>query len=109
MPFLTERMKNERVLEICAICGSSDLYRMKDFNRKLGLFILVLGIALSFFTYGVSLLLVTIIDWWLYKKVGELAVCYKCQALYRGYALDNIPAFNLVLFDHYRSRVRANG
>ena len=38
----------------CLACGSERLFVQKDFNRKLGVAIVVVGAALSPWTYGAS-------------------------------------------------------
>jgi hypothetical protein len=88
----------------CPACGTEHLFRQKDFNRKLGIGLLVLGIALAYWTYGISLLAVTLIDWLLYKNVGEVGCCYRCQAQIRKtHQIKNLAPFDLKLHDYYRS------
>ena len=88
----------------CPACGTEHLYRQRDFNRKLGIGLLVLGIALAYWTYGVSLAVVTLIDWLLYKKVGEVGCCYRCHAQLRKSAeVSKIAPFDLKLHDYYKS------
>lgn len=36
-------------------------------------------------TYGLSLPVFALFDWWLYRKVPMLTVCYRCGAEYRGF------------------------
>ena len=91
-------------LEQCPICGARHLYRQKDFNRKLGLTMIAIGAFLSYWTYGLSLVIVALIDWLIYKRVGEVGVCYQCQSVFRGLeTLKDIPPFKLELHDYYRS------
>lgn len=73
-----------RELRQCAVCGSTRLYRQRDFNRFLGLAVIVVGAVLVPFTYGISLPVVFLIDLILYRRVAEMAVCYLCRAEYRG-------------------------
>lgn len=95
---------NGTTINQCAACGTEHLFRQRDFNRTLGIALLVLGVALAYWTYGISLLVVTIIDWLLYRMVGEVGCCYRCEAQYRNSKLvDEIPAFDLKLHDYYRS------
>lgn len=72
----------------CPFCDARHFYRQKDFNPVLGLGIVVLGAALVPFTYGLSLPVLALLDWWLYRRVGEVAICYKCRAEFRGFALS---------------------
>jgi len=91
-------------LSQCPLCGCAHLYRRKDFNRKLGIAILVLGIGLAYWTYALSLVAVTLLDWLLFRRVGEVACCYLCEAVFRDVAgIPRLEPFNLVLHDHYRA------
>src|SRR5688572_21626400 len=64
----------------CPVCETEHVYKQKDFNRKLGVMLLVFGVIGSYWTYGLSLLVVTGFDWWLYRHVGEVGLCYRCHA-----------------------------
>jgi len=100
----TEKFVNTSELDQCPVCGCIHLYRQKDFNRNLGIVLVVLGIALAYFTYGVSLLVVTLLDWWLYRRVKEIVLCYQCKTIFRDYASTrSIDPFNLVLHDYYKN------
>ncbi len=103
-PNATELFKESFQFNQCPHCGAAHLYRQKDFNRKLGITLLAVGIGLSFFTYGISLLLVTIIDAWLYKKVGNVGCCYSCKSQFRNSPkVDNLEPFDLELHDYYQN------
>lgn len=78
----------EETVVSCTGCGAPDLYIQKDFNRKLALAIVGIGCVLSFWTYGLSLLVVALIDWLLYRRVSWMTVCYRCRAAYRGFRLN---------------------
>lgn len=99
----TENLTKHGALNQCPLCGSEHLFRQKDFNRKVGVAILAVGVVLAFWTYGISLLIVTIIDWLIARGVGEVGICYRCRACYRGSSVENLPGFNLSLHDYYRS------
>jgi predicted RNA-binding Zn-ribbon protein involved in translation (DUF1610 family) len=100
-------------IDTCAVCGHDSLYIQKDFNRALGLLIVVIGVGLSiyFFAGGrpVSAMLALVgmatLDTAIYLAVGEVAVCYACHAIYRGF--DRNPQhepFNLELLEKYGGR-----
>ncbi|NBX77200.1 MAG: hypothetical protein EBQ92_11645 [Proteobacteria bacterium] len=100
----TESFLNQKQLDQCPLCGSAHLYRRKDFNQKLGIVLVVLGVALAYFTYGVSLLIVTFIDFFLVRKVKEVGVCYQCKTEFRNSPLvAGLEPFDLELFDYYRN------
>jgi hypothetical protein len=77
----------------CWVCGNDELYIQKDFNRELGLMI-VLGSAMIVFlvmllidhVFGIACLLgIAIVDWIIYKLLADVTVCYLCQTVYRGF------------------------
>ena len=80
------------------------MYRRKDFNQKLGILLVVVGVLLAYFTYGLSLLGVTLIDFFLFRKVREVGICYQCHAEFRkSLLIDQLVPFDLELFDYYRN------
>lgn len=101
--YCTDLLIEKDILNQCPACGCAHLFRQKDFNRTLGVLILILGIGFSYLTYGISLLLVTVLDLFLYFRVKEVAVCYGCSAVFRGFkGIPKLEPFQLVLHDHYR-------
>src|SRR4029450_11470274 len=81
----------------CVACGHDTLYVQKDFNRNVGVAIVVLGslVSLFFFSrsqpiYGMLALFASAAVYFLiYSLVGEVTVCYSCHTIYRG--LDKNP------------------
>ena len=67
----------------CAICGSEHLYRQRDFNRAWGCALVALGAALVPWTYGLSFVVLAVVDWWFYRRLAESVVCYRCDTVYR--------------------------
>ena len=65
--------------EQCSFCNCREFYKRKDFNQNLGCFFVVIGSILLPFTYGISLVVVLIIDMLLHKYIDEVIVCYKCK------------------------------
>ena len=72
-------------LKNCALCNHDFFYGEKDFPKILRFTFLGIGIGLSFFTYGLSLLICGILDWILYRTLPMVRVCYQCQSEYRGF------------------------
>jgi len=74
-------------------CGHDALYVQRDFNRTLGLAIVIVGSLLSvvFFYRSeplyamLALVAMAIADLLIYLVVGEVTVCYACHAVYRGF------------------------
>jgi hypothetical protein len=90
-------------LEACVVCGYDRLFAQKDFNRKLGLVIVLIGAALSPWTYGLSLLAFMGFDYALYRFVPEITVCYGCDAIHRGFEHNPLHrAHDPLLADRYK-------
>lgn len=98
-------------LPTCLICGNHELYKKKNFPHGLGLAILTLACLVSFVTYGLyqkwltwAILIGTaVFDGLLYLWVGDVVVCYRCEAHYRGLtpAPEHKP-FELGIAERYR-------
>ena len=78
-----------RQIQSCLVCGNPLLYVQKDFNRILGVSIVLVGIVLSFWTYGISLLVAAAIDFMLYRILKDVTVCYRCEAIHREFPLNS--------------------
>ena len=83
-------------LEVCPCCHRMDFYSQKDFNRKIGVMLFVIAAILSIWTYGISFIVLYIFDLILFKKLGNIAICYKCQTIFRK--VSNIAQIRP--FDH---------
>ena len=68
----------------CPLCEGTQFYRQKDFNRGLGCVIVLIGILLVPLTHGLSLPVVALIDWLIYRKMPDMIVCYRCGSEFRG-------------------------
>ncbi|HVT01962.1 MAG TPA: hypothetical protein VHL58_01145 [Thermoanaerobaculia bacterium] len=90
------------MISSCAACACRELYFQKDFNRAAGIAMVALGAVFVPWTYCLSLVAVTIIDFALYRILKNVIVCYDCRAVHRGYP-DNpaIKPFDLVLHDRH--------
>lgn len=79
-------------LPACAICGNRELYKKKAFPHSLGMGILVVACIASVFTYGwyekwltyAILIGTALFDGILYLMVGDVIVCYRCNAHHAG-------------------------
>jgi hypothetical protein len=83
-------------LPACLICGNAELYKKKDFPHWLGLSILTVS-CLAFLVlkalyhqwWAWAILIGSaVIDGLLYLWVGDVVVCYRCHAHYRGIVPD---------------------
>jgi hypothetical protein len=89
----------------CWVCGCDRLYRQRDFNRKVGL--AVVGIAAIFAvpTRFLSLVAAALIDLGLYLLLPEIAMCYHCEAIHRGFEMPaSIEPYDLATHERYEDR-----
>lgn len=98
-------------LHICAICGNRELYKKKDFPHWLGLTILTVACLASIIPYWLyhQWLTWTILigsaaaDGLLYLWVGDVVVCYRCDAQYRQFPpSEEHKPFELGIAERYR-------
>jgi predicted RNA-binding Zn-ribbon protein involved in translation (DUF1610 family) len=97
-------------IQRCAVCGSDEMFRRKDFPQGLGLTLLAVAAVGSLVTYGfgyvlwaLGILVATIgIDLGLYYLLPRMTGCYKCGAQYRGAALNpEHGEYDLAIADKY--------
>jgi hypothetical protein len=106
----------EPIPEKCAVCGNRELYKKKDFPHWLGLTILAvacLGSVIPYWLYHQWLTWTILIgsaavDGVLYLWVGDVIVCYRCQAHHRRVpAGSQYKPFDLGIAERYRQeRIR---
>lgn len=75
--------EDETSIDRCVICDCRHLYRQRDFNRALGCSLVAVGAALVPWTFGLSLVLLSLVDLILYYRLPESVVCYRCDTVYR--------------------------
>ena len=103
----------EQLVRKCVACGHDTLYVQKDFNRNLGVAIVVVGsvVSLFFFSrsqpiYGMLALFASAgVDFLIYSLVGEVTVCYACHTIYRGFKRNpDHESFELKNLEKYGGR-----
>ncbi len=97
----------------CVVCPCHELYVRKDFSQRVGVGIIVIGLAAScipwamhkpIWTYAI-LFATALVDLVLYFIVGNALHCYRCQAEYRGAeGLDQHGAFSLETHEKFRQQ-----
>ena len=70
-------------VEQCPLCSCRHLYRQRDINRAWGCALIAIGAALVPWTYGLSLIVLSLVDLWLYRRLAVVVVCYKCDTVFR--------------------------
>ncbi len=76
------------IFDYCPVCQCRQFYISKDFNQFIGCLIMLVGIVLVPFTYGLSLPVFALVDWFLAKRVEPLINCYKCGSEFRGFKTE---------------------
>ncbi|HXG09897.1 MAG TPA: hypothetical protein VNK04_08925 [Gemmataceae bacterium] len=103
-------------LPLCASCGNHELYKKKDFPHWLGIsiltaaclaFLVLMGLYRPWWAWAV-LLGSAAFDGLLYLWVGDVVVCYRCGAEYRGFPPNpGHGPFELGIGERYRQeRIR---
>lgn len=102
---------SESVLRACVVCGNQQLYRQKNFPQWLGLSLLTIACGAFFVlqllyqpAWAWTILLGSAaLDLGLYLIVGDVIVCYRCQARHTGVPSRNTYApFELAIAEKYR-------
>lgn len=98
-------LDSQGCLQKCGLCGCTEFYRQKDFNTKLGLWMVILmaALALIFNKWFIEILVAfAVLDLALYFALGDIVLCYKCRAIYRGLPISGkIGGFDLKTHDQY--------
>jgi Zn ribbon nucleic-acid-binding protein len=106
-------LSEKHVVQHCVACGHDSLYIQKDFNRSLGIAIVVAGSLTSVFFLSrsepfdamLSLAITAGVDYLLYRLVGDVTVCYACHTIYRGFEKNpNHSTFDLKDLEKYGGR-----
>jgi hypothetical protein len=98
-------------LRRCMVCPGTELFSRKDFPQRLGVGIVVAGLAASCVTWAWRLLVPTfailfgtaLVDVVLYLVMPECLTCYRCGARYRG-AEGAFGGFDLETHEKHRQR-----
>lgn len=91
-------------LKTCLACGCDELYRHRDFNQKLGIFILLVGITLwAVLGNFLPMVAAALIDLVLYLTLPDVGICYRCKAHHRDFdAIAGLPTFDLERHEHWK-------
>lgn len=82
--FISDSLKNQKILDICPLCQKKDFYIQRDFPQEAGCLVVLVGAVFVPWTYGLSLAVVAVLDFILYKSLPNISVCYHCLAKIRG-------------------------
>ncbi len=110
---ISDRMLEDNQVDVCPNCGRRAFYVQRDFNRNLGLVIVivcaVIGLFFVFldrpFLFYASLGVGVLIDLVLYLALPDVTICYACQAIFRGATRNpDHGGFDLHIADHFEGR-----
>ena len=95
---------NGDTVERCLACECDELYRHRDFNQKVGIAVLGIGVLLWFlFKSFIPMIVAAVIDLVLYKAIPDVGICYRCKAHHRDFDnIKSLPSFDLERHEHYR-------
>jgi len=114
---ISDALRSDRGVDRCPVCDGGDFYGRKDFDPKVGLTVVIIGALISgiFYWFGRDLVAYSIlggaalIDLFVYGRLKDLTVCYRCHTEFRGAYPRTAPAFDLhtadVLEQEYERRV----
>jgi uncharacterized protein (DUF983 family) len=91
---ISPEMRQLNIVNHCAICNCPKVYVQKDFNRTLGIGILIVGCTIALVLLGFDRLVEALAvligfsaaDALLYKLWPDATICYRCHAVYRDFA-----------------------
>ena len=100
---MSEALRADTGVDTCPVCAGGDFYRRKDFNPKVGVTIVAIGASISavfywfkrdFIAYSI-LGFATLIDLFIYGRLKDITVCYRCHSEFRGAYTRTAPGFDL--------------
>ena len=88
----SESIRGDSRVDVCPVCRGADFYIRKDFDPKVGLTVVIIGALISavFYWFGEDLIAYSIlggaalIDLFVYGRLGDVTVCYRCHSEFRG-------------------------
>ena len=89
---VSDDLRADRKVDTCPVCTGPDFYIRKDFDPTLGVTVVVIGglTSAGFYFFGLDLMaygvlaMAVLIDLVVYRRLGDLSVCYRCHTEFRG-------------------------
>ncbi len=100
---VSDTVRDDAGVDRCPVCEGGDFYMRRDFDPRMGLTFVVAGALVSaifyFFdrdliAYGV-LAGAVLVDLFIYRRLKDITVCYRCHAEFRGHYRRSAGAFDL--------------
>jgi hypothetical protein len=114
---ISEAVRADRAVDRCPVCAGADFYVRKDFDPTIGLSVVIVGALISaiFYWFGRDFIAYSVlgaaalIDLFVYGRLTDLTVCYRCHSEFRGAYRPTASAFDLhtadVLEQEYERRI----
>ncbi len=113
----SESIRGDARVDVCPVCRGADFYIRKDFDPKVGLTVVIIGALISavFYWFGEDLIAYSILggaallDLFVYGRLGDVTVCYRCHSEFRGKYQRRATHFDLhtadVLEQEYERKI----
>ena len=113
----SDAVRADTRVDVCPVCRGGDFYIRKDFDPKVGLTVVIVGALISavFYWFGEDLIAYSIlggaalIDLFVYGRLGDVTVCYRCHTEFRGAYARTASHFDLhtadVLEQEYERKI----
>jgi hypothetical protein len=113
----SDALRSDARVDTCPVCRGTDFYIRKDFDPKVGLTVVIIAALISavFYWFGEDLIAYSIlggaalIDLFVYGRLGQVTVCYRCHSEFRGKYQRTAPHFDLhtadVLEQEYERKI----
>ena len=106
---VTSTMRNDSLVDCCALCGGTEMFIRKDFPQRLGILIVVVFGAMAIYFFRTSVLIAwgilaaaILLDLIIYLLIGRVTTCYACRAEYRKCKLSEAhEGFDLATSEKY--------
>lgn len=106
---LTDAIRNDDVVDQCAVCKRRELFIRKDFPQRLGIGIVVVFGSVAIYYFTISILIswsilasAILLDLVIYMFLGRVTTCYNCRAEYRKCNLNPAhESFDLATSEKY--------
>ena len=113
----SDQIRQANVVDSCPSCGKRAFYFQKDFNRNLGLGIVVFCALVGIYyvwqdkplMFYAALGFAVLFDGLLYILLPEVTVCYACATVFRGANRNpEHKGFDLHIADVYEDRTQGH-
>jgi hypothetical protein len=96
---------DQTTIDVCPACNCNKLHQHKDFNKKIGIGLFIVGAIFAPWTYYGSLIAALAIDAALYPFFPWMNACYQCESEMRGWPKNpSLDRFNHEIAAHYEYR-----